>query len=262
DLGEMFGFGDIFGGAGGASGRGRDAQAEVTITFAEMIGGVKKTVTLPLQAKCEKCGGTGGAPGAKEETCRTCGGRGRVNKQIKTMFGAIARSGTCPDCAGRGKTFSQKCPDCGGAGRLKRKVSVEVDIPPGIGDGQTIVVSGKGEAGVGGAPAGDLLLTVRVSPAEGFERRGDNILTRRHISFAQAALGDKIEVKTPEGGTVKMKVPAGTQPGEIFRVRGRGVPRLRGFGRGDLLVEILVDVPTKLSRSQKELIKQLRDLSG
>ncbi len=255
DLGDIFG--SMFGSAGKVSRRGRDVGADVTISFDEMVSGATKEIEVTVNTRCDTCGGTGGAKDAKKETCRTCGGKGRINKRLQTMFGVIAQTVVCPDCAGTGETYDKKCPDCAGSGRRKKTVTVSVDIPPGIADGQTIALPGKGEAGVFGGPSGDLLVTVHVRPDEELKRRGDDILSEKHISFPQAALGDKIKVRTVSG-EVTMKIPAGTQSGTVFRIRGKGVPRLNGFGRGDHLVTVTVDVPKKLTREQKKLIQELQ----
>ncbi|MCK4635661.1 MAG: molecular chaperone DnaJ [Candidatus Moranbacteria bacterium] len=259
------GFGDIFsdifggGGSGGRQSRGRDIQVEVEITFAEMISGVQKEIKLYKAIVCKKCGGNGGEVGSKEENCKTCKGSGKIKKMMRTMLGNFAQNVVCHDCKGKGKTFDKKCSQCGGDGRHKEEVAEKIEVPAGINSGQTLAVGGKGEAGENGAPAGDLLVTISVVRDERFERDGDDINSTVHVSFAQAALGDKIDVETVEG-SVKMKVPAGTQSGEIYRIRSKGVPKLRGFGRGDHLVKVIVDVPTKLSRKEKKLIEKLREI--
>lgn len=261
--GEGFGdiFSDIFGGGGGRGGRsrGRDIQVEMEISFEEVITGVQKEIKLYKSIVCKKCDGNGGEPGSKEETCKTCNGSGKIHKTMQTMLGNIAQTVVCNDCKGKGKTFDKKCGQCGGDGRHKEEVVEMIDVPAGIHHGQTLAASGKGEAGENGAPSGDLLVTIAVASDDRFERDGDNIRSEVHVSFAQAALGDKIDVETVEG-SVKMKVPAGTQSGEIYRIRSKGVPKLRGFGRGDHLVKVIVDVPTKLSRKEKKLIEGLRGL--
>lgn len=261
--GEGFGdiFSDIFGGgrSSGGRSRGRDIQVDMEITFAEMISGVEKKIKLYKSVVCSKCGGNGGEPGSKEENCKTCNGSGKIQKMMRTMLGNFAQTVVCNDCKGKGKTFDKKCSQCGGDGRHKEDVVEKIDVPAGIHHGQTLAVSGKGEAGENGAPAGDLLINIYVATDKRFERDDNNILSEVHVSFAQAALGDKIDVETVEG-IVKMKVPAGTQSGEVYRIRSKGVPKLRGFGRGDHLVKVIVDVPTKLSRKEKRLIEELRKL--
>ncbi len=257
DLGDLFG--SMFGGGGAQrSQRGRDVQVEVTIDFAQMVTGVKKDITIKRNGVCKTCNGTGGAPGAKEETCTTCNGKGHVQRTIQSMLGPIVQNVVCNACQGRGVTFSKQCPDCKGQGHAYEETTVSVDIPAGIDDGQTIALTGQGNAGTQGAPSGDLLVTVRVRPDTRYRREGDNILSEETITFTQAVLGDKIVVETVEG-SVKMKIPAGTASGEVFRIRGKGVPHLRGFGRGDHLVTVTIAVPQKVTRAQKKLLVQLQE---
>ncbi len=250
----------FFGGGQGAQARaGRDIQVDVEISFEEMISGVKKDIKLYKAVVCDKCQGSGGEPGAKEETCKTCQGKGRVRKTVQTILGTVAQETICSDCQGRGKSFSEKCKQCGGDGRIKKDTVIPVDIPAGIANGQTISVSGQGEVGEQGATAGDLYINVRVRPHKKFIREGDDIISQEKITFSQAVLGDKIEVETIEGD-VKMKIPAGTQSGEVFRIRNKGVPHLRGGGRGNQMVKIIVEIPKHLNRKQKKLIKELREI--
>ncbi|TSC94073.1 MAG: molecular chaperone DnaJ [Candidatus Berkelbacteria bacterium Athens1014_28] len=253
-------FSDIFGGGrGGAHQKaGQDIQVDVEISFEEMIRGVKKEFKLYKKAVCDRCHGTGGEPGEKEETCATCKGRGKIQRTVRSILGTFSQTSTCPTCHGKGKIYSKKCSKCGGDGRIRQEEIVRVEIPAGIFSGQTISVQGKGEAGEAGAPAGDLYVNVHVIPHERFKREENNILSTEKISFAQAVLGDKIEVETVDG-KVRMKIPEGTQSGELFRIRDKGVPILGRRGRGDHLVKIIVEIPKKLSREQKRLIEQLRE---
>jgi molecular chaperone DnaJ len=255
-------FSDMFGGGRSRSARrqGRDVQVDIEIDFFEMIKGAIKEVSVYKAVECTHCSGSGGEPGSKEIDCKTCGGSGHVQKTMQTILGTIAQTVVCDDCKGKGKTFEQKCSKCSGDGFYREEVVEEVEIPAGINDGQSIAITGKGEVGANGAPAGDLIVTVHVRPDNRFTRDGNDIRSTIHINFTQAALGDKVDVDTVDG-VVKMKIPAGTQSGEIYKICGKGVPRLRGLGRGDHLVEVIVDVPTKLSRKQKKLIEQLRDLN-
>lgn len=261
DAGGGFGdmFGDMFGG-GRSSGRGRDIQVGLTITFDDVVNGTKKDVTLRKSVACSHCAGSGGEPGSAEKTCATCGGHGSVEKVMQTMLGNFAQRVPCDTCDGRGKTFEKTCTVCRGAGNETKEVKETIDVPAGIQAGQTISFGGRGEAGEHGAPAGDLLVTIDVTNDKRFKREGNNINSDVHVSFAQAALGDKVSVETVDG-KVKMKVPAGTQSGEIFRIRNKGVPRLQGIGRGDHMVTVIVDIPTKLSREQKKLVQELEKLS-
>ncbi len=253
-------FSEMFGGGGNRrSRRGRDLQVDIEISFAEMIRGVKKEISLYKSVRCSRCEGAGGEPESKENTCSTCKGSGHVQKRMQTILGTIAQTVVCDTCNGKGKTFDQKCTKCKGVGQYREEVRETVEIPAGIHDGQAVAMSGRGEVGEGGTMAGDLIVSVHVIPDNRFMRDGNDIRTEKHISFAQAVLGDKIVIETVEGD-VKMKIPAGTQSGEIYRIRGKGVPKLRGIGHGDHLVVVIVDVPTKLSREEKKLIEQLRDI--
>lgn len=256
-------FSDIFGGGFGGGGRqtrkaGRDIQIDTEINFEEMVTGAERETTLRRKTTCDVCRGAGGEPGAKEETCPTCQGAGQVRKAVRSVFGTFSQVATCPTCSGIGKVYSQKCHKCKGEGSVREEQTVKIDIPAGISDGQTISLQGYGEAGELGAPSGDLYVTVHVKAHPKFERKGNNILSEEHIRFTQAVLGDKIEVQTIDG-YVKMKIPNGTQSGEIFRIKSQGIPELgrRGY-RGDQLVKIIVDVPKKLSGAQKKLMENLQ----
>jgi molecular chaperone DnaJ len=257
DMGDIFS--EMFGGGRRSSRRGRDIQVDIEIGFDEVIKGAIKEISMYKSVQCDRCSGSGGDPGAKVDTCATCKGSGRMQKTMQTILGTVAQTVVCQTCSGKGKTFDKKCTKCSGVGHTKEHVTESVEIPAGINDGQSIAMTGKGEAGEDGAPAGDLIITIHVVSDNRFERDGFDIRTQKHVDFAQAALGDKVDIETVDGN-VKMKVPAGTQSGEIYRIRGKGIPKLRGIGRGDHLVEVIVDVPTKLSRKEKKLIEQLREL--
>lgn len=257
-------FSEMFGGGGRGTGRARaqagsDIQVEVEITFDEMAKGVKKDVRVQKLAQCATCKGSGGEPGSSEETCATCQGRGQINRTIKSFLGTFNQAEICPSCHGKGRTFSKKCHTCHGDGRTQVSETINVEIPAGIQSGQAISMSGKGEAGEQGAPSGDLYIVVRVKPHQFFERKGDDVFSTAEISFAQAVLGDKIAIETLEGD-VMMKVPAGTQSGEIFRIREKGIPHLQKWGKGDHMVKVIVDIPKKLSKEQKKLVEALRKL--
>ena len=257
-------FSDVFGGGARAGSRqktGRDIQADVEISFEEMVNGARRELKLYKSTACSACGGSGGEPGSKEETCSKCKGAGQVKKTIKSFFGTFVQASVCPACRGKGKTFSQKCRKCGGDGRVKEYQNIEVEIPAGIQSGQTISLRGQGEAGELGTPAGDLYITVRVKPHNKLGRENDNIISSEEITFPQAALGDKIEVETI-GEKLKMKIPSGTQSGEIFRIRGKGIPHLGSRSKGDHLVKIIIKTPQRLSREQKRLMKELGEMDG
>ena len=255
-------FSDIFGGGFGgsrqaASRAGRDIQIDVEINFEEMVSGAQRDVSLLRRTVCDVCEGTGGEPGAKEETCPTCKGAGQVRKAVRSIFGTFSQATICTTCSGVGKVYAQKCRKCKGDGRVKEQQNIKIDIPAGISDGQTISLQGYGEAGERGAQSGDLYVTVHVKAHPKFERKGNNILSQENVKFSQAVLGDKISVQTIEG-YVKMKIPSGTQSGEIFRIKGQGIPNLGRIGqRGDQLVTIIVDVPKNPSREQKKIIEDL-----
>lgn len=261
DFSEM-GFEDIFSGMFGAgasrsrSRAGSDITVDVEITFEEMVQGAKKNIRLRKLSRCSVCQGTGGKAGSPERPCVECQGQGQVRRIVQTVFGAFEQQTVCERCDGRGKIYEEKCLQCRGAGRTQEEEEVSLDIPAGIDDQQTLSLRGGGAVGEHGGPAGDLLVTVRVRPHKVLRRQGDDIVSRLNITFAQAALGGKVAVETIEGATT-MKIPAGTQPGEVFRIRGKGVPHLGKYGRGDHLVTITLHVPQKLSRQERALIEQL-----
>jgi len=255
-------FSDIFG--GGGSGRqnsqraGRDIQIDAEITFEEMVSGAHREVSLLRRVVCNLCKGTGGEPGSKEENCHTCKGSGQVKQTVRSFFGTFVQASTCPTCFGSGKTYAKKCHKCGGDGRVKEQETIAFDIPAGISNGQTISLQGQGEAGERGSSNGDLYVNVHIKPHSHFERKGNDILSTERISFSQAVLGDKIDVRTIDG-KVNMKIPTGTQSGETFRIKEKGVPSLsRNSIRGSHLVKIIVDVPKNLSRDQKKLLEELK----
>lgn len=255
-------FSDMFGGGGRSRGRersGADIAVDIEITFEEMVHGVKKDIRLRKLSRCDVCSGTGGKPHSKEETCPDCHGSGQIRRTVQTIFGAFAQAVVCERCHGRGKIYKEKCTACHGDGRMQKEEEISIEIPAGIRDEQTLSVSGRGAAGEDGAPAGDLFVNVHVRPHASLKRHGDDILSQLKITFAQAVLGDKVSVMTIDEN-VMMKIPAGTEPGEVFRVRGKGVPHLGHFGRGDHLVTISLFIPKKLSREEKELIEKLGTL--
>lgn len=256
DLGDIFG--SFFGGGMGGrsqSSRGDDLQVEMAIDFKESVFGVEKFLDLSKQVVCDSCHGNGAEPGSKINACVTCGGTGRVVRLQQTILGNFQTQTVCPDCHGEGKKPEKKCNKCNGIGHVRGNEKVKVIIPAGISDGQSVKISGKGDIGDRGL-AGDLYIRIKVREDKRFEREGDDILSQSHISLKQAILGDKIIVETVDG-PVSLKIPEGTQSHTQFKLKGKGVTHLRQYGRGDHLVEIIVDIPKGLSRSQRKLLEQI-----
>ena len=249
-------FGDIFGGGQRRARRGADIQVDIEIDIFEAAKGVTKTIPLRRKVVCTTCKGTGGKPGSKETSCATCKGSGQVKKVVRTILGSFEQPATCDTCHGRGKTYSEKCTVCHGEGRVTEEEKIEIQVPAGIDDGQALSMSGKGEAGEAGTPAGDLIIAVHVKPHPKLKRQGSNVYSEEVISITQAALGSSQEVVTL-AGPVTIKIPAGTQPGEVFRLRGKGLPSLHGYGHGDHMVTIRIEIPKKLSRKAKEALEVL-----
>ena len=265
---DFGGFGDIFdmffGGGSrrdpNAPQRGSDLQYTMTIEFKEAVFGVEKDITIPRTETCDTCHGSGARPGTKPETCSVCRGTGQQEVVQNTPFGRIVNRRLCPQCGGAGRVVRDKCASCRGTGKVKRQRTIHVRIPAGVDEGAQIRLSGEGEAGSRGGPSGDLYIVIRVKPHEFFEREGDDIYCEVPLTFAQAALGDEIEVPTLTE-KVKLRIPAGTQTGTYFRLKGKGVPRLRGIGQGDQHVRVTVVTPTNLTEEQKELLRQFAGLS-
>jgi len=262
DLGNIFGgFGDMFGFGGNARRReperGRDLEMVLTIDFLDSIHGTETEISFPHLKVCKKCQGSGHAADAKIETCATCGGKGQVSRIQRTILGAIQTQTICPDCRGEGKKASASCSHCHGQGRVKEEEKIKVKIPAGIQTGESIRLSAYGDAGVKGSPAGDLFLKIRVAKHPHFQREGDDIYSQEEISMIQAALGDTITVKTAHG-ELTLKIPEGTQPQTVFRLKEKGAPRLRGRGQGDHFVKIQVVIPKSLNKHQRQLLEQLK----
>jgi molecular chaperone DnaJ len=257
-----FDLGDIFGGMFGRGGRnseqpqrgqrGNDVEVDVRIAFEDSLKGVQVTVPVALELACHTCHGTGAAPGTAPKQCPRCGGSGVV----ATSQGLFALQQPCPLCHGMGSIVETPCPTCHGSGRERRTKRYTVKIPAGVKDGTRIKLKGKGEAGYGGASAGDLYVVTRVEPSKLYERRGDDLIVQVPVSFSIAALGGSVEVATPEGA-VSLKIPAGTDDGKLLRIKGRGAPRLKGSGNGDVLARIHIEVPKRLSKKERELLEQL-----
>ncbi len=264
---ELFGFG--FGGGGRRGGgssrksprRGRDLQMEVQLTFEEAIFGVDREVEFTRDEICATCRGNGAEPGTTPKSCTTCGGRGEVRQVRQTFVIQMVETITCPNCGGRGEVIEQPCHTCRGNGLERKKVKKKVSIPAGVDNGVQIRLPNEGQPGTNGGPNGNLFLSVTVTPHKFFKRRGDDIVLDLDINVAQATLGAEIEVPTVDGAE-KLHIPAGTQPGKVFTMKGKGVPRLRKSGRGDEHVIVNVEIPSKLSKEQRELFEQLANSLG
>ncbi|MCA1057996.1 molecular chaperone DnaJ [Rossellomorea aquimaris] len=260
-------FNTFFGGGGGrrrdpnAPRQGADLQYTMSLTFEEAVFGKETEIEIPREEECDTCHGSGAKPGTKVNTCSHCNGSGQLNVEQNTPFGRIVNRRVCHYCNGTGKQIKEKCSTCGGAGKVQKRRKISVKIPAGIDDGQQLRVTGQGEPGINGGPAGDLYVVFHVRAHDFFERNGDDIYCEMPVTFAQAALGDEIEVPTLHG-KVKLKVPAGTQTSTRFRLKGKGVPNVRGYGTGDQHVQVKVVTPSKLTDKQKQLLREFADISG
>lgn len=260
------GLGDIFGQffGGGAGGRqrgprkGRDIEVSLQLTFEEAVFGVEEKIELDMDDECSHCHGTTVEPGHDMKTCPTCKGSGQVNRVMNTIFGPIQQAAVCETCHGRGKVPEKVCTVCRGKGTERRKQTIKLKVPAGIDDGATIRLRERGEA-VGGGERGDLYVHIRVKAHKQFTREGNIILSEQHIDMVDAALGTEIDVITVDG-KIRMKVPAGTQSGDDFKLSGHGVPNLNSDKRGPHIINIVVDTPTKLSKKQRKLLEELKNL--
>lgn len=261
DLGDIFssffGGGSGFGGFGGrnpnAPQKGRDITISVTLTFEEAAKGCKKSIEVPRIEDCSECGGTGAAKGTSPKTCSQCGGRGVINVQSRTAFGVMNTQKTCSACGGTGKVIDTPCQKCAGKGKVRRKNKIDVNIPAGINDGQVVNMRGYGNSGINGGPSGDLKIVINMKPHSYFERDGFNVWFEKHISIVEATLGAELQVPTLDGN-VKYTMPAGTQPGEVFKLKGKGIQKLNSVGKGDEFVRIVVDIPKNITAEQKKAL--------
>jgi molecular chaperone DnaJ len=263
DIFDSF-FGDFMGHTQTRTGtmKGADLREEVTLTLEEAAQTQERVIEVTRAERCESCGGSGAEPGTSPVTCPTCHGSGQVRRTERSLFGAFTQISPCGTCRGAGKVIKSPCAKCRGAGKEHRKRRVEVQIPAGIEDGMRVRLSGEGDIGVNGGPAGDLYLTVHVAPHEVFQREGVTLLCEMPINYAQAVLGAEIEVPTLSGKH-KLHIPAGTQPDSVFQIKGEGMPELNGRRHGDLLVRMKLVVPTSLDADQRKLVEELgRRLSG
>ncbi len=266
NLDEIFGsgiFGDMFGRRGGRRGPqgGEDLRITLKLTLEEIAGGVEKVVKLSRMESCDTCGGSGAKSGSSSATCNVCGGMGQVRQATRSLFGQFVNVTTCPQCGGEGKIIREPCSDCRGEGRIKKTATLSVSIPAGVSEGNYIPLRGQGSVGRRGGPSGDCMVFIEEAEHDAFERHGNDILYDLPIGFSQAALGAEVEVPTL-AGRAEMKIPAGTQSGQIFRLRGKGVPELNGYRTGDQLVRIMVWTPTKLTRQEEVLLRELAELEN
>lgn len=269
DMGDIFGdiFGDFFGGGSRRRGndgpmKGSNLRTSVRVTFEEAVFGCEKEIEMVLKDECRTCHGTGAKPGTSPETCPKCGGKGKVVMTQQSFFGMVQNVQTCPDCGGSGKIVKDKCPDCRGTGYISSKKKIQVSIPAGIDNGQSVRIREKGEPGINGGPRGDLLVEVVVSRHPTLQRQDMNIYSTAQISYAQAALGGEIRINTVDGD-VLYEVKPGTQTGTRIRLKGKGVPSLRNKSiRGDHYVDLVVQTPTGLSAEAKEALRQFDALTG
>ncbi len=254
-------FGDFMGGrAGGGrqrASRGNDLRYNLRINLEEAYGGLQKTITVPTAVTCGTCSGTGAEGGAEPQTCPTCSGMGKVRAQ--QGFFTVER--TCPTCNGVGQTIKNPCSTCHGAGRVDKERQLSVNIPPGVETGTRIRLAGEGEAGLRGGPAGDLYIFIEVKEHELFQRDGQHLFCRVPVAMTAAALGGDIEVPTIDGGRSRVRIPEGSQTGRQMRLRGKGMPALRGGGHGDMFIELMAETPVNLSARQKELLREFEKLS-
>jgi len=263
-LGDLFGFGDVFGARSGGRGgratsaqRGADLRYDLEISLEDAAAGMTAQLRIPRLETCDKCKGAGAAEGTQPETCQTCSGAG----QVRYQQGFFSVSRTCGTCRGTGRIIKTPCEACKGAGRVEREKAMEVKIPAGVETGSRLRIAGEGESGTQGGPAGDLYVVIHVSEHEHFERQGSNLYSSVPITFAQAALGSELSVQTLNGQQ-QVKIPAGTQTGTVFRLKGHGMPVLGGRGRGDLFVAVTVVTPTTLTREQRRLLEQLSEVEA
>lgn len=261
-LGDLFGFGDIFGGRSGrrrgGRQRGHDLQYTLRISLDEAAHGIKKPIRVPRLEQCDACGGSGSKPGTTPEPCGTCGGNGQV--MFRRGFLSVAQ--TCPSCTGAGRINRDPCESCSGGGRIERETTLEVDVPAGVDTGMRLRLAGEGEGGTHGGPAGDLFVVIAVEPHDVFERDGVDLHMELPLSIYQAMLGAEIEVTTISNGRADLKIPNGTQPGDVLRIRGAGMPDVNGRRTGDLHVHMKVVIPGRLNSEQRQLVEEVARLGG
>lgn len=273
DASDLGGFGDIFesffgGGFGGNTSRrrsgptrGADIEYNINITFNEAVFGVEKEISVTRNEKCDTCSGTGAKAGTQPRTCDRCGGTGQIKTQRNTPLGSFVSMNTCDKCGGKGTIISDPCHICKGTGKIRKQRKIKVNIPAGVDNGNVLPLRGQGEIGNLGGPAGDLYINIHVASHPVFKRKDSDIYIDTHISFSKATLGAEVTVPTVDGD-VKYEVPFGTQPGTVFRLKGKGIPKLNGRGRGDQYVNVIVDIPKTLNQKQKEALLTYMQASG
>lgn len=273
DFSGFGGFGDIFdsffgGGFSGGGGRrrngpekGSDLEYTLSLTFEEAVFGCEKQINITRNESCEKCSGTGANHGSHPKTCDKCGGTGQVRVQRNTPLGNFVSMSTCDKCSGKGTIITDPCTECKGKGKVRKQRKIKINVPAGVDTGNIMPMRGQGEHGNNGGPAGDLYVNIRVASHPTFKRKGFDIYIDTHISFAKATLGTELKVPTVDGD-VKYEVPEGTQPGTVFRLKGKGVPRVNSHGRGDQYVNVVVDIPKNLNQKQKEALLAYMEASG
>jgi molecular chaperone DnaJ len=265
DIFDMFFGGSGFGGGGAAAARrpqrGADLRYDLTITFEEAAFGVKKDISIPRTETCKTCDGTGAAPGTTPSTCHVCNGTGQVQTAQNTPFGRFQSIRTCHHCHGTGEVITSPCSTCHGQGRVRRTRKISLTVPAGVDTGSRLRVAGEGEAGTLGGPSGDLYVVIKVRPHKVFQRKNQDVYMEIPITVVQAALGDEIEVDTLDGKST-VRIPEGTQTGASFTLKGKGIPKLHGSGRGDQHVKVQVVVPTNLNDKQKQLLREFGKTLG
>lgn len=268
DMGDIFDsfFGGGFGGGSSSSRRngprrGADLEYTIRLTFEEAIRGIEKEISVTRTENCSTCSGSGAKAGTSPKTCPNCGGTGQVRVQRQTPLGNFVTNSECDKCHGTGKIIEEPCTDCKGKGRVRKNRKIKVNVPAGVDTGNVMPLRGQGEQGINGGPAGDLYIKIMVTPSKVFTRKGADVHIETHISMAKAALGTEITVETIDGN-VKYTIPEGTQSGTVFRLKGKGIPKVQGSGRGDQYVKVIVDIPKHLNEKAKNALKAFMEVTG
>jgi molecular chaperone DnaJ len=269
DFSDMGGFGDIFDSFFGGGGsrrrngpqRGADLEYTINLTFEEAVFGVEKEISINRSETCDSCSGSGAKAGTSAKTCPTCNGQGQVRVQRQTPLGSFVSTSTCTTCGGSGKVIEEPCTTCKGKGNVRKNRKINVNIPAGVDTGNVMPLRGQGDHGANNGPAGDLYVRINVAPSKKFTRKGNDIYIDTHISMGKATLGTEITVATVDGD-VKYTIPAGTQSGTLFRLKGKGVPKVNSSGRGDQYVKVMVDIPKSLNEKQKDALKAFMEACG